>query len=32
MKIFWSWQNDYEADTNRHFIREALAQALQMAC
>lgn len=26
--IFWSWQNDYSPKTCRHFIREALANAI----
>ena len=31
MKIFWSWQNDSNPKANRHFIREALAQAVERA-
>jgi len=29
--IFWPWQNDYEPKVNRHFIREALITATEMA-
>lgn len=28
MKVFWSWQNDYSPKSNRHFIRDALKQAV----
>ncbi|MEQ8403601.1 MAG: hypothetical protein RKE49_00790 [Oceanicaulis sp.] len=28
MKVFWSWQNDYSPNSNRHFIRDALKQAV----
>ncbi len=28
MKVFWSWQNDYEPKTNRKFIRAALGEAV----
>lgn len=31
MKVFWSWQNDYSAKTCRHFIREALNDAIGTA-
>ena len=31
MNIFWSWQNDSDPKTNRHFIREALARATEEA-
>jgi hypothetical protein len=27
-KIFWSWQSDYSPDTCRHFIRNALVDAI----
>ncbi len=29
MKVFWSWQNDVAPSRCRHFIREALAEAVQ---
>jgi hypothetical protein len=28
MKVFWSWQDDYSPKTCRHFIREALVEAI----
>jgi hypothetical protein len=28
MKVFWSWQNDFEPTLNRQFIREALQHAV----
>lgn len=28
MKVFWSWQNDYEPKANRNFIRAALDEAV----
>jgi hypothetical protein len=28
-KIFWSWQSDYSEPTCRHFIRDALAEAIK---
>ncbi|WP_292485488.1 hypothetical protein [Mesorhizobium sp.] len=31
MKVFWSWQNDYSPKTCRHFIREALNDAIGTA-
>jgi hypothetical protein len=31
MKVFWSWQNDYEPESNRHFIRSALDEAVKQA-
>jgi hypothetical protein len=31
MKVFWSWQNDYEPKICRHFIREALIEAIHLA-
>lgn len=31
MNIFWSWQNDSDPQTNRHFIRGALAKATEEA-
>lgn len=31
MKVFWSWQNDYSPKANRHFIRNALSEALERA-
>jgi len=31
MKVFWSWQNDFQPKTNRHFIRQALADAIEGA-
>lgn len=31
MKVFWSWQNDYEPKTNRQFIRGALNEAVKQA-
>jgi hypothetical protein len=31
MKVFWSWQNDYSPSTCRHFIRDALAEAVTQA-
>lgn len=31
MKVFWSWQNDYSPKTCRHFIREALVEAIAVA-
>lgn len=31
MKVFWSWQNDYEPKSNRHFIRSALDEAVKLA-
>jgi hypothetical protein len=30
-KIFWSWQSDYSETTCRHFIRDALAEAIAQA-
>lgn len=29
MKIFWSWQSDTPGKTGRHFVREALAEAIE---
>ncbi len=29
MKIFWSWQNDGNPKENRHFIRQALSDAVE---
>jgi hypothetical protein len=29
MKVFWSWQNDATPGENRHFIRKALAEAVE---
>ncbi len=29
MKIFWSWQSDTPGKTGRHFVREALAAAIE---
>jgi hypothetical protein len=31
MKVFWSWQNDYSPKTCRHFIRDALVEAIGAA-
>ncbi|SHF84647.1 hypothetical protein SAMN05444273_1185 [Litoreibacter ascidiaceicola] len=31
MKVFWSWQNDNEPESNRHFIRSALDEAVKQA-
>lgn len=31
MKVFWSWQNDYQPKTNRHFIKSALEEATERA-
>jgi len=31
MKVFWSWQNDYAPKFNRHFIRNALSEAVERA-
>ena len=31
MKVFWSWQNDSDPKTNRQFIRDALAKAIDDA-
>ncbi|MGL4295888.1 MAG: hypothetical protein ACRCTG_09235, partial [Aestuariivirga sp.] len=31
MKVFWSWQNDYDPKSNRHFIRGALDDAVKQA-
>lgn len=31
MKVFWSWQNDYKPESNRHFIRSALDEAVKQA-
>jgi hypothetical protein len=31
MKVFWSWQNDVTPKENRHFIRGALAEAVERA-
>ncbi len=28
MKVFWSWQDDSPGKTNRHFIKEALEEAV----
>src|SRR5580704_11112247 len=28
MKVFWSWQADTPGKTGRHFVREALAEAI----
>jgi hypothetical protein len=29
MKVFWSWQADTPGKTGRHFVREALADAIE---
>lgn len=29
MKVFWSWQSDAPGKTGRHFVREALAAAIE---
>lgn len=29
MKVFWSWQSDHEGKVSRHFIRDALEQAIE---
>jgi hypothetical protein len=29
VKVFWSWQNDVTPKQNRHFIRNALADAVE---
>ena len=29
MKVFWSWQADTPGNTGRHFVREALADAIK---
>jgi hypothetical protein len=29
MKIFWSWQSDTSGKTGRHFVREALMDAIK---
>src|SRR5690348_13211589 len=29
MKIFWSWQSDTDGKTGRHFVREALTEAIR---
>jgi len=31
MKVFWSWQNDFVPKTCRHFIRDALVDAIDAA-
>lgn len=31
MRVFWSWQNDYEPETNRQFIRSTLNEAVKQA-
>lgn len=31
MNVFWSWQNDFEPKVCRHFIREALIDATDLA-
>lgn len=31
MRVFWSWQNDYEPKVNRAFIRSALDEAVKQA-
>jgi hypothetical protein len=31
MKVFWSWQDDYQPKTCRHFVRDALAEAIKGA-
>jgi hypothetical protein len=31
MKIFWSWQSDHSPKTCRHFIRDALSEAVDAA-
>ena len=31
MKVFWSWQNDYLPSQCRHFIKEALEEAVKKA-
>jgi hypothetical protein len=28
MKVFWSWQSDTPGKTGRHFVREALEEAI----
>ena len=28
MKVFWSWQSDTPGKTGRHFVRDALAEAV----
>ena len=28
MKVFWSWQSDHPGNVSRHFVREALEQAI----
>jgi len=30
MKVFWSWQADTHGKTGRHFVREALADAIKL--
>ena len=30
MKIFWSWQSDTPGKTGRHFVRDALAEAVKV--
>ena len=29
MKVFWSWQNDIDPKSCRHFVRDALAEAVK---
>ncbi|MGV0821043.1 hypothetical protein [Martelella sp. AMO21009] len=29
-KVFWSWQSDYSPKTCRHFIRDALVEAIEL--
>src|SRR5271166_4581007 len=29
MKVFWSWQADTPGKTGRHFVRKALAEAIE---
>jgi len=29
MKIFWSWQADTDGKTGRHFVRDALTEAVE---
>jgi hypothetical protein len=28
MKVLWSWQSDHPGQVSRHFVREALEQAI----
>lgn len=30
MKIFWSWQSDTPGKIGRHFVRDALAEAIEV--